>query len=138
MNERNILDEFDWVSARAQCTPFTVFGRVRSQVKEDTGKRNSLTVEGGSSATFSFDTGPNWFSVSWRFLDKYRGVSFTLSANGIEVRDASSHNLLHDGILTISDDGQCRLRVGDKELNLWQFRKLALHDLFFINQKVTS
>jgi hypothetical protein len=132
MNEINISGEFDWVSARAQCTPFKVFERVRSQVKEDMNKRNSLTIEGGSSATFSFETGQDWFSVAHKFLDKYRGVSFTLSANGIEVRDASSHSLLHDGILTISDDGSCRLRVGSIELDLWQFRKLALQDLFFV------
>jgi hypothetical protein len=38
--------------------------------------------------------------------------------------------------LTLSDDGNCHLRVGETEYTFWQFRKLALHDLFFVDKEI--
>jgi hypothetical protein len=129
------LDEFDWVSARAQCTPFAVFEKLRAQVKVDMERRNSLMRDGDLASPFSLGTGPEWFSVSSKTLDKYRGVTFTLTANGVAVHDATSHTKICDAALMISDEGHCVLRVGSTELKFWQFRKLALQDLFFIVDK---
>jgi hypothetical protein len=36
-----------------------------------------------------------------------------------------------EGTLSLSDETECRLKVGDKELTFWQFRKRALENLFF-------
>src|ERR1035441_10311555 len=121
-------DEFDWVSARAQCTPFAVFERLRMQVKADMEKRNSLMRDGELMSPFSLETGPEWFSVTSKTLDKYGGVTFTLTVNGVAVHDATSGAHLHHGVLMISDEGGCVLRVGPTELKLWQFRKLGLQD----------
>ena len=56
-------------------------------------------------------------------------VRFVLADDAIEVL----HNdlLAFKGVNTLCDDGRCRLKVGDRELDLWQFRKRALEDLFF-------
>lgn len=132
------LEDFDWVSARAQCEPYKVFQCLRAKVKEDTEKRNSLPNDGSSLVIFSFEEGNDWITASKKILGRYEGVTFTLTPNGITARDLS-RNFAHIGILTLSDDGRCMIKVDSnskdrpsKELTLWQFRKLALQDLFFI------
>jgi hypothetical protein len=42
-----------------------------------------------------------------------------------------SGDLLYEGKLTLSNDGDCKLKVGDTEYSLWQFRKLTLEDVLF-------
>jgi hypothetical protein len=123
------LEDFDWVSARAQCEPFKVFQKLRAQVKEDVAKRDSLPKD-GIYVSFSFEEGNGWITVSKKILDKYEGVTFTLTSNGITAQDLS-RSFTHIGNLTLSDEGRCMIKVDSKELSLWQFRKLALHDLFF-------
>jgi hypothetical protein len=58
-------------------------------------------------------------------------VIFSRSPAGVEVRDSESNSLIHEGILTLSNDGHCRLKVGDVEYDLWQFRKLSLENVLF-------
>jgi hypothetical protein len=123
------FEDFDWISARAQCEPFKVFERLRAQVKEDVAKRASLPTN-GTHIAFSFEEGNDWITASKKILDKYEGVTFMLTPNGIAAHDLSN-TFKHVGNLTISDEGRCMLRVDSRELYLWQFRKLALHDLFF-------
>jgi archaellum component FlaF (FlaF/FlaG flagellin family) len=65
-----------------------------------------------------------------------KGIKFNITQNGIAVQDVESQAILYNGILIISNDGQCRLRVDQAEYDLWQFRLLALHDLFFVNQEI--
>jgi hypothetical protein len=134
MNEQNPseLEEFDWVSARAQCTPSSVFERLRAQVKEDVGKRNSLTGDGWEGTSFVFQAGRGYFSVSHKTITRFSGVTFSLTVNGIGVLEINSNTPLHEGVLAISNEGRCVMRVKSAELSLWQFRKLALQDLFFV------
>jgi hypothetical protein len=35
------------------------------------------------------------------------------------------------GALTLNNNGECRLRVKDEELEQWQVRRMALEELFF-------
>ena len=46
---------------------------------------------------------------------------------------ASNGNSLSVFIESQSNDGQCRIKVGEIEYNFWQFRKLTLEDVFFTN-----
>jgi hypothetical protein len=134
------LANFDWVSERAKCTPFTIFEVLRSQVEQDVNRRNALSVQLPAHKTFIFQANGEWFAAVYQNYGMSRGVKFRVSQNGITVRDVESNALLYEGILIISNDGQCRLRVdqgaNQAECDLWQFRKLALHDLFFVNQEV--
>jgi hypothetical protein len=134
---QNIPEIFDWVSERAKCTPFKVFERLRLQVREDMDKRNLLPAETGVLLRkFSFQEDGNWFAVVYCPYGTNQGIRFSINENGVVVKDIESRNVLHEGILTISDDGGCRLKVGGTEYNLWQFRKLALHELFFVNREI--
>lgn len=127
------LANFDWVSARAKCTPFKIFEVLHSHVQQDIQKRNLLPAEIAAHKTFSFQSNGNWFAVVY---GGNKGIKFVLTENGIKVEDIESRRILHEGVLVMSDDGQCRLRVGSVEYDLWQFRKLALHDLFFVNREI--
>jgi hypothetical protein len=59
-----------------------------------------------------------------------RSVDFVCTRDEIQVSD-DKDQLLYSASLTLNDEGKCRLRVGDKELTQWQFRRMALEKLFF-------
>lgn len=124
---------FDWVSERAKCTPLKVFEALRAQVRTDMEIRNSLSAQLPAHKTFSFQENGQWFAVVY---GNCKGVKFELTKSGVMVRDIASFNPICNSVLTLSDDGQCRLRIDQTEYDLWQFRKLALHDLFFVNQEI--
>jgi hypothetical protein len=129
---RVIPTDFDWVKARAQCTPFQVFERLRLQVKDDVDKRNAFINPAERNAySFVFSTQGKRFSVAVESFDVDRGVDFGPTAVGIDVHDSQNNALLVHGVLTLSNDGECRLKVNEVEHNLWQFRKLALEDVLF-------
>lgn len=135
---RDIPEVLDWVKERAACTPYAIFETLRNQVEGDMKTRNSLSAESGfPKRNFTFQGEGNWFAVVLpRHLENSKGVTFNVAPTGITVRGIETRNVLFQGVLTLSDDGKCRLKVGDTEYNLWQFRKLALHDLFFVDQEV--
>jgi len=135
----NLPDSFanlDWVSERAKCTPFAVFEVLRSQVQQDMTRRNSLNAQLPAHKTFIFLSNGEWFAVVYQVLGQSKGVIFRVSPTGVVARDIESQKPICEGVLVISNDGQCRLRVEQVECDLWQFRKLALHELFFVNQEV--
>jgi hypothetical protein len=131
---RNTPESLDWVRERAACMPLTVFEALREHVEKDMKARNALLPTAGfTEKHFVFEGKDGWFSVTQIILGQNRyGVMFRITPNGVQVEGISRPDIGFSAILTLSDDGKCRLRVGDTEYNLWQFRKLALHDLFFV------
>lgn len=139
MSQTIVPEQFDWVGARARCIPWTVMEILRGQARADIEIRNALTPEQGfPKRTFQLQEGNNWFAVivPRPYENTHKGVIFRQAEAGIQILDASTRNVLHDSILTLSDDGNCHLKVGAMEYTFWQFRKLALHDLFFVDQEV--
>jgi hypothetical protein len=59
-----------------------------------------------------------------------RAVRFSVANGAIQVRDQSDVVIV-EGRVTVSEDGVCRIKVGDMELDSWQFRRRALEALFF-------
>ncbi len=136
---RDLPEVLDWVKERAACTPFVVFENLRKDVKSDMEARNALSPEesGFLKRNFTFQEQGNWFAVLFRrSLEDDDGFLFYLTATGILVKDVATRKVLYQASLTLSEDGKCRLQVGDVEYNLWQFRNLVLHDLFFIDREV--
>jgi hypothetical protein len=130
------LANFDWITARARCTPFSVFEVLRMQVQQDIERRNALNTQIPANKTFLFQSNGQWFAAIYQSYGMSKGIKFNITQNGIAVQDVESQAILYNGILIISNDGQCRLRVDQAEYDLWQFRLLALHDLFFVNQEI--
>jgi hypothetical protein len=129
----NFPENFDWVSARAKCSPVEAFTHLESQVEEDINKRTALMSDSEKKyrIRFHFQREQNQFSV-WVVRDEERiGYAvFKSIQDGISVSYWGAPDLI--GILTLSDDGECRLKVKDVgELSFWQFRKRALEPLLF-------
>jgi hypothetical protein len=123
---------FDWVDVRAGCTPSRVFEAIRLQVQRDVKKRNDIRTENERGKHgFIYMPSGNQFSVlvEGNFVES--GVTFTRTPMGIDVHKLDDNSLILRGIVTLSNDGECKLRNGDEELTFWQFRKVALEDVFF-------
>ena len=132
MNQK-LPENFNWVSVRAECSPTAAFLKLRSQVEEDVNDRIKLMPEAELPRySFTFRSEEAWkFWVLVRVPGLDKGVLFIRSPHGIEVRDVSTDRLMYDGHLTLANDGECKLKVGESEYSFWQFRKLALEDILF-------
>ena len=126
---------FDWVTARHNCSLAAVFERLKDQTAADVkireGLRADLRVESGR--TFVFQASLNSFRVFIQNGERnsiVASVSFRLADGAVEV--SRDEQPAFKGFATLCDDGECRLKVEDQDLNLWQFRKRALEDLFFV------
>jgi hypothetical protein len=115
-----------------------VMETLRSQVRADLDTRNALTPEQGfPKRSFQFQEGNNWFAVVMPspYGDAPKGVMFKQGDSGIRVGDTKTRQILYEATLALSDEGKCRLRVNEIEYTFWQFRKMALHDLFFVDKE---
>ena len=121
--------DFGWVKARYECYPEKVFTELRIGAERDVKARNeTLPANAGYSFTIQSDGG--MFSVVLVGNRLVRGVDVVLGDNRINVRREDGD---FEATLTLNDQRQCRLKIGDREFECWQFRKWALEDLFFNN-----
>jgi hypothetical protein len=125
-----VTTKSDWVTKRSSCSLPKIFKDLRVQVEEDVKTRNALRPE-NSPYEFSMVEKGNDFTVLLEAKDAHRSVLFTLAADAILVRDDKG-NQMFDVTLAFSDDGECRLYVDKKECDVWQVRRLALEELFFL------
>ena len=123
--------DFDWVTARAQCSPLSMCAQLKADIEKNVESMRSLSKARGSEIPIAaFDNGQS-FGVSRRTYVGEIGVIFTLRNEEIRV---SSKEVKVDFVatLTLSDDGECRLLVDGKELDRWQVLRRALEPLFFV------
>jgi hypothetical protein len=126
--------DFDWVSARASCSALLMFQRLRMQVQADAVKRNEIrTANEKEKYLFRFVSEDGVFvvSVDGQCLETEIGVGFRRTPTGIEVFTPADNKPLFKADVTLSNDGECRMKIGEMEYNCWQFRKKALEDVFF-------
>ena len=124
------MSEFNWVDARAACSLARVFQRLRLEIEADVEVRNSKR---SANPYYAFSVEATSGSILVKFNGKAipsSSVMLKLGEKAISVHDG--HNqLLIEATLTLSDAGQCRLKVNDQEKEFWQFRRMALEKLFF-------
>jgi hypothetical protein len=139
-----IPDEFDWVTERAKCSAGMVLKQLESQIKVDVEQRNSLRTHSEVRQMISFEFGSGGQSSFYvRALrhgerdptpEQLGFVTFEKLPGGIKVVHWIGKEEKDPivGMLTLGNDGKCRLRVKDlDEYKLWQFRKLALEPILF-------
>ena len=128
---------FDWVSARSECSPDKVLLILQSQSVSDVEKRNAILsaaeLQYGISYTMSHGKGAFKVARTGLVDQQIDSALFTQTADGISV-SYKDNRLTFAGTLTLSNEGECKLRVGDTEYSFWQFRKLALEPLFFCGE----
>lgn len=125
------INSFDWVTARSACSPAKVFTDLRLAVEQDAKTKNA-SLSPGTEYSFHVQSNGDIFSVALvRNQNQIIcGVDFVLTESGISVRREDGE---FEATLTLDDEGQCRLKIDDREFKCWQFRKWALEDLFFGN-----
>jgi hypothetical protein len=124
--------EFNWVDARASCSPAKVFTALFLSIKEDVRKMNELTPTTRLKRTFdaySNESG-KLFAVC-ADGDINAVVHFKLVDEHIEIEIPKRAAPLVV-TLTLDNEGKCRLRVNAGEcLDQWQVRRMVLEELFF-------
>jgi hypothetical protein len=132
----NAPDQFEWVSAQAECTAASMFERLRAGVKQDVERRNALAdLDGASRFEFSED-GDDVFDVARlegsRFTDPRIAalVRFERAGRRINVH-SEDVDVDFTAVLTLDPAGQCRFVVGEALYAEWEIRRMALELLFF-------
>lgn len=128
---KKIGSDFEWLTARAACSPVKVLEQLRLQITHDIELRNKMS--GGQTYKFAMYGDAATFSV---FLDStyhrevpHRTVRFRLEGEKIIAEYPQAQ--IFSATLTLNEDGECRLRIKDKNYELWQVRHMALEKLFF-------
>lgn len=130
------MKDFDWVAARSSCALSTAFERLKLQVEEDVKTRN-LQLQ-PARIKFRFIGNGSSFAVAVEASGiSGQAIKFSMTETAIVVSDAKDQKMF-DAVLTLSDDGECRLKVDGQERDFWQFRKQALEGLFFAGPWLNS
>jgi hypothetical protein len=123
-------DDFDWVSARDNCSAAVLFEKLRNLIAADVETRNKLRRK--DEPFFKFETiNANRYTVvaENQLLHTHDSVSFVLK--GGEISAVGTEKDVFTSTVTLCDDGECRLKIGSKSYDLWQIRRMALEGLFF-------
>jgi|ERR1700722_3634047 len=123
-------DDFDWVSACFACSPVVAFKKLKDGIKYDVESMQSKTA--GKPYGFRFDSDGDSCIAILEANRVHESVTFTLKDRVIVITDTKDKPIL-TAVPTIDDEGDCILRVGDKECEFWQVRKMSLNRLFFRN-----
>lgn len=123
--------DFDWVTARHNCSIGIVFHALQVDAGRNIDQRNALSGQSGGLFQIGLYKGNQadlWFTVlrGERVLMTFRKV--LPSSVVVELPDGTR---LLEGSLTVNDSGECRLKVNGLELDRWQFLKRALEDVLF-------
>jgi hypothetical protein len=123
------MENFDWVTALASCSVGVVFETLKQQVQEDVETRQGRLPKADHYG-FRFVSGNDTFSVLVEGNKIHKSVAFSQKGKIIAVRgDSDGPNF--DATLTLSDTGDCKVKIDGQERELWQMRKKALEKLFF-------
>lgn len=120
------MEDFDWVTARAQCSSGKVFEKLRLQVKKDVETKNLLLADHHDA--FALVDNGDHFSVIVPSNPLLK-ITFSLTKEKISVHRRD--RLVCEGTLTLNDDGECRVKINGQQRELWQMRRMALEELFF-------
>jgi hypothetical protein len=123
-------EKVNWIEKRAQCSLAAVFEKLKLDVEGDVASR---TAQLSTPSSYGFKVVSNHvsFSVVTLWNDpRRRSVTFTRSAQEIVAADQDGKVIVSAGI-TLDENGECRARVGGKEMEFWRLRQLALEDLLF-------
>jgi hypothetical protein len=127
----DIPKNFDWVKARSKCSLEEVFVNLGEVVDSDVKTTNSLSHKTGEFAI----NRPNGkiVVVKTQQTSAKKSIVFELTNQGVCVKEGLGGKHLFLGKPSLIPSGDCKLQVdGEQEpLELWQFSRRALEDLFF-------
>src|SRR5262245_59259434 len=125
-------DNFDWVTAQAQCGVEQMFQKLRDGAQADVDRRNHATFGRTDGWRFEFHEDEDGFEVvrvtgssrSDAFVTFQReGPRINIAGDGVDVQITA--------VVGINAHGDCRYYVAEGEYLGWEVRKQALDSLFF-------
>ena len=127
------MDDFDWVTARLECSARKVFEQLKLAIQRDIQIRNA-TLPQDSGVEFQVtDAGDRL--VVLRYIKARSSHTYIPKSVGFVVRDERISFGIGDeswtASLTLNKQGRCILRLDGEELELWEFRMRALEELLF-------
>jgi hypothetical protein len=124
--------DFDWVTARAECSISRMFVRLQGQVKADVERRNSL-LSANERLKFLVDVhGDAEFSVKREGTGQEEPGTVRFRRNESDIGIASNDGKLTLTVTLMVDHlNECRFVANGDQVDEWQLRKLALESLFF-------
>lgn len=130
--------DFDWVTARAECTIAGLFALLVSAIQRDVKRMEAIDKTQGVSRRFvvnATETDCRVMRTPGGHQPMEAGVVASLASDGRVRVDAIQPNHERRSMFTaavhLQEDGQCRLAIDDAPLPVWQVSKRALEDLFF-------
>ena len=124
--------DFDWVTRRAKCSAESMFGVLRRLAQENILRRNTVSEphEGAERFRFEEPEGRCHFAVyEPTTTGSRKAVDFRLEGGVIYVTPSKGDAF--EATLTLDNNGRCKFKVGEDELDSWQVLKLGLEPLFF-------
>jgi hypothetical protein len=115
--------EFDWVTARSECSLKGVFRVLAEVIKTDAQKASNAVGR-----TFGVTEQDTKIIVSCK--EDGLNVVFELVGGEIRVRKGTDR-IMFSARPTLDDEGNCLLQIEDTRLRLWQVSRRGLEDLFF-------
>jgi hypothetical protein len=120
---------FDWVTARSQCSTAVLFEQLKQQVKDDVATRKALLPEMAHYGFRFISTSNRSFSVLVEGNKIHDTVYFECKPQEIGI--FCNDELLYNAVPSLDSEGHCKLRINDQQYELWQVRQMALENLFF-------
>jgi hypothetical protein len=121
--------DFDWVTARGECSVKSMFVSLLVGVRADVTARNKLAKP--KTVRFEGQETMRTFIVA-RYDDLQDGIATaTFGYDGDKLTVLLNGTLKAEATLTLNKKRECRLLVNGEELEQWQFRKMALESIFF-------
>jgi hypothetical protein len=132
-------DDFDWVAAQSRCTPSLMFDGLRTHVREDVERRNTV-ADRDDGWTFEFEEdGSDFEAIRLEDGDGdarvLAAVRFERRGHRINVR-GEDVDVDFTAIVTLDSAGSCRFVVGEAMYADWEIRRMALEALFFEEPEV--
>jgi hypothetical protein len=122
-------ENFDWVTARSVCSLLGMFEKLKMQVKSDIDARNALRPQYAHYVFSVVSSGSERFAVVVEGTQIRDSIAFELGKESISA--SNQQGVIVEFIVTLCDDGECRFKIGTKEYDSWQIRKLVLEEFFF-------
>jgi hypothetical protein len=121
---------FDWVAARAECTPHKMLIRLLAGVRADVESRNALRVD-SDQFKFSVVDSPGEFTVVLESSKGVKRVRFVAEKAGIGV--TGDTGVAIQASMRLDGGGDCMLHdeTDGDWMSEWMFRQKALGKLFF-------
>ena len=127
--------DFDWVTARAQCSALTMFELLKADVQKNVETMKAIVAARGQESSYRFHASGELLSVTRFWYGEEIGVKVSLYGEQFEV---GSKGVGADGFsatLTLDDSGECRFLVDGERLDRWQFLRRAFEPLFFPTER---